>query len=241
MSSLKDMRKSDLSVYLKANGVSGISRLNKDELLKLAKKVNRKNTQRGGKETSGATFLPAQWYNPSAKLPSSQTDMMTAYGMANPVSGSCRNLAAFPKSSGQQTGGKETSGATFLPSRWFNPKADLANPATDMMTAYGMANPVSGSCRNFAAFPKSSGQQTGGKKKNCKHTGNCKCQKGGQETSGATPLPSRWYNPNTPLANSKTDMMTAYGMANPVSGSCRNLAAFPKSSGQQTGGKKNKK
>ena len=66
-------------------------------------------------------------------------------------------------------------------------------------------------------------------------------QKGGQQNSGATFLPSRWYNPNVALANSSTDMKTAYGQANPVSGSCRNLAAFPKSSGQQTGGKRGKK
>ena len=189
MSSFKDMTKNDLSNILKNNGVKGISRLNKDDLVKLVKKVNR-NMQKGGQENSGATFLPAQWYNPSAKLASPQTDMMTAYGKANPVSGSCRNLAAFPNSSGQQTGGRRRSKTP---------------------------------------------------KKNCKHKGNCKCQKGGQESSGATFLPSRWFNPKADLANPATDMMTAYGKTNPVSGSCRNLAVFPNSSGQQTGGRKNKK
>ena len=136
----------------------------------------------------------------------------------------------------KQKGGDETEGATFLPAQFYNPDAKFASSKTDMNTAYGKANPVSGSCRNLAAFPNSSGQQTGGKR----GPGRPRKQKGGVETEGATFLPPQFYNPNAKIASSKTDMNTAYGRANPVSGSCRNLAAFPNSSGQQTGGAKKK-
>ena len=172
MSRLDKLTKRELSDFLKQNNVSGISRLNKDDLVKIVRKVNRRN-QNGGQQNSGATSLPSRWYNPNVALANSTTNMKTAYGQANPVSGSCRNLAAFPKSSGQQTGGKkrvtqkggqQNSGATSLPSRWYNPNVALANSTTNMKTAYGQANPVSGACRNLAAFPKSSGQQTGGKR-----------------------------------------------------------------------------
>ena len=64
--------------------------------------------------------------------------------------------------------------------------------------------------------------------------------RGGQETAGATSLPVQWYHPKQPLASSETNMMTAYGKANPVSSPCGNLAAFPRSSGIQTGGLKKK-
>ena len=138
----------------------------------------------------------------------------------------------------KQKGGVKTEGATSLPIQFYNSNVKLASSKTDMNTAYGRANPVSGSCRNLAAFPNSSGQQTGGVMK--RGRGRPRKQKGGVKTEGATSLPIQFYNSNVKLASSKTDMNTAYGRANPVSGSCRNLAAFPNSSGQQTGGAKKK-
>jgi len=67
-------------------------------------------------------------------------------------------------------------------------------------------------------------------------------QKGGQQTSGATPLPAQWYTPDAkmPQPNVADDQMSAYGRINAVSGSCRNLAPFPDASEQQTGGAKKK-
>jgi len=64
-------------------------------------------------------------------------------------------------------GGEEGSGATFLPSQWTNPKVPLprANNANQMESAYGRINAVSGFDQNLAAFPGSSMQQTGGRKK----------------------------------------------------------------------------
>ena len=61
----------------------------------------------GGEEASGATFLPAQWNTPKAPLPrgNNPSQNESAYGRINAVSGFDQNLAAFPGSSMQQTGG----------------------------------------------------------------------------------------------------------------------------------------
>ena len=61
----------------------------------------------GGEESSGATFLPIQWYNPDVPLakPNDPSQIKGAYGKINAVSGMDVNLSAFPNSSMQQTGG----------------------------------------------------------------------------------------------------------------------------------------
>ena len=61
----------------------------------------------GGEESSGATFLPAQWNTPKAPLPrgNNPSQIEGAYGRINAVSGMDVNLSAFPNSSMQQTGG----------------------------------------------------------------------------------------------------------------------------------------
>ena len=61
----------------------------------------------GGEESSGATFLPAQWNSPKAPLPkgNNPSQIDGAYGRINAVSGMDVNLSAFPNSSMQQTGG----------------------------------------------------------------------------------------------------------------------------------------
>jgi hypothetical protein len=61
----------------------------------------------GGEESSGATFLPAQWNSPKAPLPkgNNPNQIDGAYGRINAVSGMDVNLSAFPNSSMQQTGG----------------------------------------------------------------------------------------------------------------------------------------
>ena len=63
----------------------------------------------GGEESSGATFLPAQWNNAKAPLPkgNNPSQIEGAYGRINPVSGMDVNLSAFPDSSMQQTGGSK--------------------------------------------------------------------------------------------------------------------------------------
>ena len=61
----------------------------------------------GGEQSSGATFLPAQWNTPKAPLPrgNNPSQIEGAYGRINAVSGMDVNLSAFPGSSMQQTGG----------------------------------------------------------------------------------------------------------------------------------------
>lgn len=61
----------------------------------------------GGEQSSGATFLPAQWNTPKAPLPkgNNPNQIDGAYGRINAVSGMDVNLSAFPNSSMQQTGG----------------------------------------------------------------------------------------------------------------------------------------
>ena len=61
----------------------------------------------GGEQSSGATFLPAQWNTPKAPLPrgNNPSQIEGAYGRINAVSGMEVNLSAFPGSSMQQTGG----------------------------------------------------------------------------------------------------------------------------------------
>ena len=61
----------------------------------------------GGEQSSGATFLPAQWNTPKAPLPrgTNPSQIEGAYGRINAVSGMDVNLSAFPGSSMQQTGG----------------------------------------------------------------------------------------------------------------------------------------
>jgi len=65
----------------------------------------------GGEQTSGATFLPAQWNTPNAPLPkgNNPNQINGAYGRINAVSGMDVNLSAFPDSSMQQTGGYRKS------------------------------------------------------------------------------------------------------------------------------------
>lgn len=66
----------------------------------------------GGEESSGATFLPAQWNSPSIPLakPNNPSEITGAYGKINAVSGLKVNLSAFPGSSMQQTGGDPKKG-----------------------------------------------------------------------------------------------------------------------------------
>ena len=71
-----------------------------------AKKPKRK-TQRGGDE-AGATFAPAQFFDEKATMSAPPTGpFQSAYGTikAATVNGLDRNLAPYPESSGQQTGG----------------------------------------------------------------------------------------------------------------------------------------
>jgi hypothetical protein len=73
----------------------------------------------GGEQSSGATFLPAQWNTPKAPLPSGNNPSKIdgAYGRINAVSGMDVNLSAFPGSSMQQTGGGKKPKKTKTPAK----------------------------------------------------------------------------------------------------------------------------
>jgi hypothetical protein len=60
-----------------------------------------KRTQKGGQ-----TGMPAQWYNPNAAFPTSHLDKSSAYGEIVSKSFPDTNLAPYPNSTKQQTGGK---------------------------------------------------------------------------------------------------------------------------------------
>ena len=75
-----------------------------------AKKPKRK-TQRGGDE-SGATFAPAQMFDEKATMSAPPTGpFQSAYGTIKAVDGLDRNLAPYPNSSGQLTGGAKKKGS----------------------------------------------------------------------------------------------------------------------------------
>jgi hypothetical protein len=78
----------------------------------------------GGEESSGATFLPAQWNTPNAPLPrgNDPSQIQSAYGRINAVSGMDVNLAAFPNSSMQQTGGRPKKNKANKPKKDDVPK-----------------------------------------------------------------------------------------------------------------------
>jgi hypothetical protein len=73
----------------------------------------------GGEQSSGATFLPAQWNTPKAPLPrgNNPSQIEGAYGRINAVSGMDVNLSAFPNSSMQQTGGGKKTKKTKKPAK----------------------------------------------------------------------------------------------------------------------------
>ena len=99
---------------------------------KKKKSKNSYSLRGGGEESSGATFLPAQWNTPNAPLPrgNNANQIESAYGRINAVSGMDVNLAAFPGSSMQQTGGaKKTKKGNKATKKTDAPKDKAAKPS----------------------------------------------------------------------------------------------------------------
>jgi hypothetical protein len=154
-------------------------------------------------------------------------------------------------------GGMESSGATPMPLRFYNSKAPLDNyPATSengIMSAYGaiksgdvgtgMLAPYTSSTCSYANT--NTNMKTGGTKS--------RKQKGGMESSGATPMPLRFYNSNAPLDNypatSGNGIMSAYGAIKSGDVGTGMLAPYTSSkcsyananTNMKTGGKKSRK
>ena len=90
------------------------------------KKPKRK-TQKGGDE-SGATFAPAQMFNKDATISAPPSGpFQSAYGTINAVDGLQKNLAPYPNSSGQLTGGAKKKKASKA-------KKDTKKPKTATKT-----------------------------------------------------------------------------------------------------------
>ena len=164
MVNIEDKTVPELREFLKRKGESGLSGKRRDELLKLAKRIKAKESrkQKGGN-----------------KIP--QHDTLASWKDASPAAYNTGDIQGYSapvhlgapvdhKGGKKQKGGQQTSGATPLPAQWYTPDAKMPQPnvADDQMSAYGRINAVSGSCRNLAPFPESSGQQTGGAKKKAK-------------------------------------------------------------------------
>ena len=94
---------------------------------KPAKKTTKRKTQRGGDE-AGATFAPAQTFDANATMSAPPSGpFQSAYGTINAVGGLSRNLAPFPNSSGQLTGGakkKKSSKKAKTATKTTKPKKD---------------------------------------------------------------------------------------------------------------------
>jgi hypothetical protein len=154
-------------------------------------------------------------------------------------------------------GGMESSGATPMPLRFYNSSSPLDNyPSTSgngIMSAYGaiksgdvgtgMLAPYTSSTCSYAN--SNTNMKTGGTKS--------KKQKGGMESSGATPMPLRFYNSTAPLDNypskSGNGIMSAYGAIKSGDVGTGMLAPYTSSkcsyanenTNMKTGGKKSRK
>ena len=127
-------------------------------------------------------------------------------------------------------GGQESSGATPMDQRFYDPDMEItdysATSGNGMMSAYGkiesgnigtgMLAPYTASTCSYAnqsTLMKTGGSQT---KKNKKPTKPKKSMKGGQESSGATPMDQRFFDPDLPIidypSNSGNGINTSYGI-----------------------------
>ena len=142
------------------------------------------------------------------------------------------------KRSKKMKGGMESSGAISMDSRFYNPNSKLDNyselSGNGVMTSYGpneSGDVGTGMLAPYILSNHSSGMKTGGAKKSKQKSENkkkdkktikskkpvkkSKKMKGGMESSGATSMDSRFYNPNGKLNDyselSGNGMMSAYG------------------------------
>lgn len=151
----------------KKSSKNGISYLRKSELEKFANTLKSEKQYGGGHKpghSSEVTGIEESWdlvdnlLNNSAPIDLGPPKQVKA----------CIETQSGGKKGRKKSlygGGEQSSGATFLPSRWFTPKAPLPipNDPSKIDSAYGKINAVNIGCDvNLAAFPGSSMQQTGG-------------------------------------------------------------------------------
>lgn len=147
-----------------------VSNKSKAALKKFAKKVScSTNKHAGGSHTpdhlSQVTGVEESW-----NLVNNLLNQSAPINLGPPRQVGGKSKKKSKNSYSLRGGGEESSGATFLPAQWNNPKAPLArgNNPSQIEGAYGRINAVSGMDVNLSAFPGSSMQQTGGGKKSKK-------------------------------------------------------------------------
>tara|TARA_A100001015_G_scaffold320747_2_gene448308 strand:+ start:1169 stop:2326 length:1158 start_codon:yes stop_codon:yes gene_type:complete len=181
------------------------------------KKISKKN-MKGGEESWGATGMPTQFYNPKKPLvgypANSGFGVPTAYGPSNPKDVGVGLLAPFTAS-----------------------KSPTANLATMTKTGGAKKKQTKKQIKKPTKKDKETKKDKKGtklpmKKKARKTSSNIKAKmmKGGEESWGATGMPSQFYNPKKPLvgypANSGSGVPTAYGPSDPKNVGVGLLAPF---------------
>jgi hypothetical protein len=241
------------------------------------KSLTKSKSMSGGMESSGATSLPMRFYNTDAQLDNypelSGNGSMSAYGAIESGNIGTGMLAPYTAStcqtanpsSGMKTGGGKKN------------KKSLKGGSTDILgfssykeyADYDVLDDISGSNKENSTYLASGGKKnkksTSSKSKSklsksksskskSSKSKSLKSMSGGMESSGATSLPMRFYNPDTPLDNyselSGNGSMSAYGaiesgnigtgmLAPYTASTCQ--SANPSSDMKTGGGKKNKK
>jgi hypothetical protein len=183
---------------------------------KTKKSVKSRKLMRGGMESSGATSLPSRFYNSETPLENypelSGNGITSAYGPIESGDVGTGMLAPYTSStfsSSNPSSGMKTGGAKKRKTK------------TTKKSMKGGSDDVSGySSKEYADYEYTA---SGGKKskkskstkKPKKSVKSKKSMRGGMESSGTTPLPSRFYNPETPLENypelSGNGINSAYG------------------------------
>lgn len=200
------------------------------------KKITRRN-MKGGEESWGATGMPSQFYNPKKPLvgypANSGFGVPTAYGPSLPLDVGTGLLAPFTAS-----------------------KSPTANLATMSKTGGAKKKQTQKQTKKNKDTKKDTkGTKLPMKKKSKKTSSNIKAKmmKGGEESWGATGMPSQFYNPKKPLvgypSNSGSGVPTAYGPSNPKDVGTGLLAPFTASKSptaniatmNKTGGAKKKR
>ena len=231
-----------------------------------------KKSMKGGMESSRATSLPMRFYNLDTPLDNyselSGNGLMSAYGdiesgdigtgmLAPYTASTCKtaNLSSGMKTGGSKKSKKSMKGGSDNICGYSNNTEFAVYDAIGgkkNKKSKSTSSKLKSKSKSTSSKLKSKSKSTSSKSKSTSLKS--KSMKGGMESSGATPLPMRFYNPDAQLDNypelSGNGSMSAYGaiesgdigtgMLAPYTASTCQTANL--SSGMKTGGsKKNKK
>ena len=204
-------------------------------------KKSGKKAQKGGMESSGATYMDGRFFDekyvPSScdnidlqtdvtgmdVLKNGNTDLNSLHQYGGKGCSSCGNHVKKPSkkaskktSKKTQKGGNERSDySSYIESRFFN--EDISNPVLDESDVSGFDTIKNGNVNinmlsAYGGAPKKSSSKKVSKKSSSKKQ---KKMSGGMESGGATYMDSSFFNPDTTMLDygelPPSDMMTAYG------------------------------